>query len=274
MSSLDGPPVAEDLLEFAVDLACRAGELAAARFFAGDTRTTLKPDGTEVTEADVAVEELIRETLARHRPTDEIYGEEQGTTAGTSGNRWVIDPIDGTYYFVRRIPVFTTTLAFEDEHGPAIGIIREPIAQQTLYAGRGRGCWRVVGADATRTQVSTRTRTSGARTAMINPGTWSEELLSTLHRHVFLQTTGDTVGLVTGQIDAMVIAGAPMGYEDVAPMPVLIGEAGGRVTDLSGNSVLTGDGTVLATNNHLHDEYLELVKNLPTARDWRALVSG
>lgn len=274
MSTLEGPPVDQELLAFAVDLARRAGELAAECFFNGDTATTMKPDGTEVTEADVAVEELIRETLAQHVPGDEIYGEEQGTTAGTSGRRWVIDPIDGTYYFVRRIPVFTTKLAFEDEHGPAIGIIREPVARQTIYAGRGRGCWRSTGADASRIQVNNRTRVQGARTAMGNPGTWSEELLSTLHSQVFLQTSGDTVGLVTGQIDALVVAGAPMGYEDVAPLPVLVEEAGGRVTDLSGNPVLAGDGTILASNTHLHSDLLALVKNLPAARDWRALISG
>jgi histidinol-phosphatase len=272
MCTLEGPPVDQDLLDFAVDLACRAGRLAADRFFAGNAHTSVKPDGTEVTEADLAVEELIRGELARKVPADEIYGEEAGTTAGTSGRRWVIDPIDGTYYFARRMPVFNTRLAFEDEHGPAIGIIREPIAQQTIFAGRGRGCWRSIDSKVTPTQVSNRTNLGGAKTAMGNPGTWPEELLIGLHRRVFLSTSGDTVGLVTGQIDANIIAGFPMGYEDVAPLPVIVSEAGGRVTDLSGNPVLSGDGTVLATNKHLHDAFLALVKDVPTAaRDWRAL---
>jgi histidinol-phosphatase len=217
------------------------------------------------------VEELIRGELARRFPDDEVYGEEAGTSGGGSGRRWVIDPIDGTYYFARRIPVFTTQLAFEDEHGPAIGVIHEPIAHQTIFAGRGLGCWRLTGSTATPTRVGTRTQLRGARTAMINPGTWSEELLTALHRRVFLQITGDTVGLVTGRVDAVVIAGAPMGYEDLAPLPVLVGEAGGRVTDLAGGPVLTGDGTALITNGMLHDDYLELMKDLPHARDWRAL---
>ena len=274
MSFLEGPPVDRELLDFAVDLACRAGRLAADRFFAGDAVSSRKPDGTEVTEADLAVEELIRGELSRHMPGDEMFGEEGGATAGDSGRRWVIDPIDGTYYFARRIPVFGTRLAFEDEHGPAIGVIREPIAQQTIFAGRGRGCWRSTGGDATRTRVSDRTGLGGARTAMGNPGTWSEELLLALHRRVFLSTSGGDVGLVTGQVDALVIAGFPMGYEDLAPLPVIVGEAGGRVTDLAGNPVLSGDGSVLATNNHLHDELLALVAGLPTDRDWRALGTG
>lgn len=273
MSSLEGPPVDEDLLDFAVNLATRAGRLAADRFFDGEASSSLKPDGTEVTDADLAVEEMIRGELARQTPGDEIYGEEAGTTPGKTGRRWVIDPIDGTYYFARRIPIFTTQLAFEDEHGPAIGVIREPIARQTIFAGRGRGCWRSTDTETTRAQVTNRTRFTGARTAMVNAGTWSEELLLALHRQVFLSASGDTVGLVTGQIDALVAAGAPMGYEDLAPLPVIVEEAGGRVTDLTGTPVLTGDGTILATNNHLHDEYLTLLAGTPTTRDWRALIA-
>jgi histidinol-phosphatase len=265
------PPVGQDLIDFAVALARRAGDLATERFFAG-TRVSFKPDGTEVTEADLAVEELVRTELADRFPHDEVYGEELGTSAGTSGRRWVVDPIDGTYYFANRIPVFTTRIAFEDEHGPAIGVIHEPVARQTIHAGRGRGCWRSTGQTATPTRVGDRTKLSGARTAMINPGTWSEELLSTLHRTVFLQTTGDVVGLVTGRVDAVVIAGAAMGYGDLAPLPVIVAEAGGMITTLTGAPVLPGDGSALATNGVLHDGYLALLKDIPHGRDWRALV--
>ncbi len=171
----------------------------ADRFFAGTARTSRKPDGTEVTDTGLAVAELIRGGPARRAPGDEVHGEEAGTTGGTSGRRWVIDPVDGTYYFARRIPVLTTQLAFEDEHGPALGVIREPVARQTIYAGRGRGCHRATDTAVEPARVSTRTRFEGARTAMINPGTWSEALLTALHRKVFLSTAGDIVALVTGQ---------------------------------------------------------------------------
>jgi histidinol-phosphatase len=265
---MDTPPVDREILDFAVRLAERAGRLAAERFFGGDPHVERKPDGTEVTDADLAVEDLIRGELARHLPDDEVYGEEAGTTPGTSGRRWVIDPIDGTYFFARRMPLFSTMLAFEDEHGPAIGVVHEPIARQTVAAGRGLGCRR----GRTETRVSARTRLRGARTVMINPGTWSEQLLATLHRDVFLSPIGDTAALVTGHVDAMVVAGFPMGYEDLAPLPVIVGEAGGRVTDLTGAPVLTGDGTVLATNGVLHDAFLDLLRGIPHDRDWRALL--
>ncbi len=272
---LDAPPADRELLDFAVGLAHRAGLAATERFFAGPAHTSRKADGTEVTDADVAVEELVRAELDRHVPGDEVYGEEAGTTPGTSGRRWIVDPIDGTYFFARRMPVFNTRLAYEDEHGPAIGVVNEPVARRMIFAGRGLGCWQLTGAPgegtAELTRVGDRERIGGARTGMGNPGTWPEELMTALHRRVFLFPYGDTVALVTGQVDAVVISGVPMGYEDVAPMPVIVGEAGGRVTDLDGESVLTGDGTVLATNGLLHDEFLALVAGLPRVRDWRAL---
>jgi histidinol-phosphatase len=264
---MDTPPVDNDLLDFAVGLAERAGRLAAERFFADGHHTSVKPDGTEVTESDLAVEELIRDELVRHVPDDEVYGEEAGATPGTSGRRWVIDPIDGTYYFARRMPLFSTMIAFEDEHGPAIGVIHDPIARRTISAGRGRGCR----SDGHTTRVSDRTRLLGARTAMGNPGTWSSELMSTLHRNVFLVPSGYVPGLALGQIDAVVVAGFPMGYEDLAPLPVIVGEAGGRITDLTGAPVLSGDGTVLATNGVLHDEFVDLLRGITHDRDWRAL---
>ncbi|WP_240802044.1 inositol monophosphatase family protein [Streptomyces sp. A1136] len=110
---------------------------------------------------------------------------------------------------------------------------------------------------------------------MHNPAGWPEELLSALHRRVFLiPSSGMIAALVTGWADAGVIAGPPMGYEDVAPMPVIVTDAGGRVTDLSGASVLQGDMSVLVTNGRLHDAFVRMVKDLPRRRDWQALVDG
>lgn len=143
---MTAPAVDREVLEFAVGLACRAGQVAAERFFAADFSTERKADGTEVTDADLAAEELIRSELLRQCAGDEIYGEEAGSVAGWSGRRWIIDPIDGTAYFAHRIPLFSTMLAYEDEHGPAASVIRYPVADQTVFAGRGLGCWVRTGA--------------------------------------------------------------------------------------------------------------------------------
>jgi histidinol-phosphatase len=154
------------------------------------------------------------------------------------------------------------------------------MSQLMIVAGRGLGCWVLTGRDpdlrsGRRAWVTERTGLGGARTMMHNPAGWPEELLSALHRRVFLvPSTGVIVALVTGRADAGVIAGPPLGYEDVAPMPVIVTEAGGLVTDLGGASVLEGDMSVLATNGRLHEEFLQLVKGLPRNRDVQALTHG
>jgi len=268
------PPVDPDLLDFAVHVARRAGALSAELFFAGAAGRT-KADGTEVTDADLAVEELIRTALGRELPQDGILGEEAGESRGTSGRRWIVDPISGTSYFTRRMPLFANLLAYEDEYGSAIGVINLPIARELVFAGRGRGCWLLpdtaTDAPARAARVSDRTALDGALTLAMNLHTWSAELLATLHRRVYL--VGGihhvAVHVVTGRVDAAVIT--HQGYDDLAPLPVILHEAGGRVTDLDGTPVLRGDGTVLATNALLHDELLRLVADQPRTGREKAL---
>ncbi|WP_406293145.1 inositol monophosphatase [Embleya sp. NBC_00888] len=276
---LEGPPVDRELLDFVVRVMDRAGRMSVRGFF-GEWRGRRKADGTDVTDVDVAVEDLIRGELAARVPDDGVYGEEGGASAGSSGRRWVIDPINGTSLFTRRVPLFTNDLAYEDEYGPAVAVINWPMSRQLIVAGRGRGCWLLLGeepdpARGRRVRVGERSGLGGARTQMHNPAGWPEELLTALHRRVFLAPSANgVVDLVTGRIDAMVVAGPALGYEDVATLPVIVSEAGGRVTDLDGESVLTGDMTILATNGLLHDDFLELVAGLAHRRDVRDLDIG
>jgi histidinol-phosphatase len=257
--------VDRQVLELAVDLAYRGGLVAAERFFAADFSAGVKADGSEVTDADWAVEELIRDGLQRHCPGDGICGEEGGVTAGRSGRRWVIDPIDGTAYFAHRIPLFSTVLAYEDEHGPAASVISYPVAQQIVFAGRGLGCWVRTGSGADQPATL---RPGGslrqARIQLVNPGTWHSGLLMALHQNVTVTGyLGGIAGVLTGLLDAIVMAGFPQGYEDLAPLPVLLSEAGGMVTDLSGGPVLAGPGTALISTGHRHREILDLIAHLP-----------
>jgi histidinol-phosphatase len=80
--------------------------------------------------------------------------------------------------------------------------------------------------------------------------------------------------VASGLTDALIIAGMPMGYEDIAPIPLIITEAGGRVSDLDGNDVLSGNGTVLASNGHIHDALLDLVRDVPSGRDYQSLIQA
>ena len=270
------------LLDFAVELVEEAGGIAARRFTeagvygrrsSGAAAGRRRSDRTSGTPADVELEDLLRARIGARFPDDAVLGEESGLHEGTSDRRWVLDPLNGTTLFVQRVPTFSVLLALEDADGPAAAVVGYPMSDEILYAGRGLGCWHQVGgAEPRQVSVNDTTRRRGALVGMLNPHTWSEELLLALHRETFLLPWEKaSLDLATGRCDALVIAGYPMGYEDLAVLPVLVTEAGGRVTDLHGRDVLEGDGSVLATNGHLHDALLEIVAGLPHGRDFRAL---
>jgi histidinol-phosphatase len=108
-------------LELALTLATRADEITMGRFGALDLRIDTKPDLTPVTDADEAVEADIRSVLARERPGDAIFGEEQGGTPIFQGRQWVVDPIDGTKNFVRGVPLWASLIALLDDGVPIVG---------------------------------------------------------------------------------------------------------------------------------------------------------
>ena len=223
----------DEILAAAIEIARTAGAVAAERFRTGSP-ISRKADGTEVTSADVEVERLIRRLVGQRFPGDQVYGEEGGgATSARAGRRWIIDPINGTTLFARQLPGFDLLLAVEEDGEPAVGVVHYPVTGVTYFAARGGGAWRQRGDERPeRLAVTARTRLRGAAVGLHNPSTWSEQLLATLHREVALMSwTSAGAGVVSGWIDAAVIAGHPMGYEDMAPLPVLITEAGGRVTD-------------------------------------------
>lgn len=258
----------DDVIEFAVELAAKAGELSAELFLAGSPRR-FKADGSEVTEADVRVEELVRAAVARHAPDDGLLGEETGESLGRSGRRWVCDPISGTAYFTRRMPLFANLIAYEDEHGPAVAVINLPMQQEMVVAARGRGCRVLSGAErgfgaGRRVEVGAAPVTDAPLLLAANQHAWSEELLVALHRRAAVvgAVHHAAVHLVTGRVDGFVLT--HQGYDDLAVLPVILGEAGALVTDLAGDPVLTGDGSALAAAPALHAHLLAITAALPT----------
>ena len=118
----------------------RPGEVTLRWFQVPDLAVDTKADGTPVTAADRAAERLVRERLADHFPDDGVLGEEEPESFGASGRRWIVDPIDGTKAFTRGVPLYSTLLALDDEHGPALGVIVLPgRSAEVVYAGPGPG---------------------------------------------------------------------------------------------------------------------------------------
>jgi histidinol-phosphatase len=251
------PPVDQRLLDLAVAVAREAGETTLHWFQAGDLAVDRKADGTPVTEADRTAERLVRVRLAEHAPGDGVLGEEEPEAEGTTGRRWIVDPIDGTKAFTRGVPLFSTLLALDDEHGPALGVIVLPALGEIVYAGRGRGCW--TGPDRP-ARVSTTASVDRAYLMSSGYSHWPDDaLLAVKHAGMVLRTWGDGYGyalVATGRADAMV--DPTVERYDVAAMPVILAEAGGRFTSVAGADG-AGHGSGVATNGLIHDELLRLL---------------
>ena len=252
----DAPPCDLDLLERAVAFARRAGELTLPYFRSIELEVEHKHDATPVTDADRGAERLLRELIDEAFPDDAVIGEEEDDKAGTSGRTWIIDPIDGTKAFTHGVPLYSTLLAATDEHGPLLGVICLPALPETVWAGRGRGCF----LEGERCHVSDHASVEGAYVASSGLLNWPEGALDAAHAAgAAVRTWGDGYGyalVATGRIEAMIDHEAEVW--DLAPMPVIITEAGGTMSAVDGTpNIHTGSG--LATNGILHDDLLALL---------------
>ena len=244
------------LLDEVVALVRQAGELTLRWFRSADLDVERKGDGTPVTAADKAAERFLREEIARRWPDDAVIGEEEGDTEGSSGRTWIIDPIDGTKAFTHGVPLYSNLLALDDEEGHAVSVVNLPALGQTVYAGRGLGCFE----DGRPAHVSSRASLAGSYLTTCGFEHWPEDaLLAVKHQRMALRTWGDGYGyalVATGRCDAMV--DPEVALWDVAPMPLLLAEAGGRFTALDGRQG-PGHGSGIATNGHLHDILLAIL---------------
>ena len=258
------PPPADPVdVEQAVAIARAAGELTLQWFRSDRLRVDHKGDGSPVTEADLAAEAEIRERLALAYPHDAVMGEEHEDTGGTTGRTWVIDPIDGTKAFTRGVPLYSNLLALVDEHGPAVGVINLPALGETVWAGRGLGAF----SNGTACRVSDHTGLDRAYLCTSGFGYWPSPMLDRiLGGPMVVRTWGDAYGyalVATGRAEAMI---DPLAYPwDVAPVEVIIAEAGGRFTGLdgTGGAGTWQRGSGVATNDRVHDDLLALLHDGP-----------
>jgi histidinol-phosphatase len=241
-------------LELALDLADEADRLSLARFRARDLVVDTKPDLTPVSEADRAVEDMIRTRLAAARPTDAVLGEEEGAS-GEGPRRWIVDPIDGTSNFVRGIPVYATLIALEENGEMVVGVASAPALGRRWWASRGEGSF----ADGDPITVSRVAALGDAHLAYdsnvdLEPS-GVRARFEALERRVWrTRGFGDFwihVLVAEGSVDVAIEPGPKIW--DLAALIVIVEEAGGRLTDVAGNRTAAGGGAV-TTNGLLHDE--------------------
>src|SRR6266498_18738 len=168
-------------LALALRLADLADGITMERFRAEDLVIETKPDLTPVTEADRAVEELLRKHLAAERPGHLVVGEELGADGpgGPGSARWIIDPIDATKNYLRGIPVFATLIALERDGALALGVASAPALGRRWWAARGEGAF----ANGAPIRVSRVARLADAQLGHASVSSWSARGM----RHGFLE---------------------------------------------------------------------------------------
>ena len=246
-------------LRFAHELADVADAITLARFRAVDLRVDTKPDLTPVSEADRTTEEAIRSLVAERRPGEGVLGEELGDDGGDA--RWIVDPIDGTRNYVRGVPVWGTLLALERDGVVQVGLVSAPALGRRWWATRGAGAW----ADGSRCAVSAVARVEDAvvstTSARDMPGgwrtlagrAWADRSFSDFWQYCLV---------AEGSVD--VAADESLQLWDYAAVQLIVSEAGGRCTTLSGDVPSPG-ASFLATNGLLHDEALAVFGTHPPA---------
>jgi histidinol-phosphatase len=240
-------------------IACDAADEISRGHFRRDLAVATKPDRTYVTEADTAIERLIRERLADAFPDHGVVGEEYGVEAGDAPIRWYIDPIDATHNFMRGVPLFGTLLAVERDGELQVGVVSAPALGERWWAHRGGGAWASTGGGEPRPiRVSQVARLEdaqilyGSARDIIDSGRapgW-EGLLRDVWRD---RGFGDFWGyalLAEGAAEAMIEA--DLKAWDAAAPTILVEEAGGRVTDFDGRRDVAA-GTIVASNGRLHE---------------------
>ncbi len=246
--------------EVAIRAAHEAGELA-LQYFDQDIAVEWKADESPVTAADRRAEGLLRSTLLGKFPDDGFLGEESGATPGTSGFRWVIDPIDGTRSFVRGVPIWATMVGLEYHGEPIAGVVRLPAMHQTFRALRGDGAYR----DDRRIRVSTVDALEKAH-VYYSSMTWFSKAGRQDHFLKLYNLTerqrgfGDFYGFVLvaqGSGEVMVEHGTHPW--DLAALVPILEEAGGRMTAWDG-TVDIEKPDVLASNGVLHEQALRLIR--------------
>ena len=228
-------------VELARRMAQEAGALALDYQRKGITAEQ-KSDESPVTAADRACEKLIVDSIARAFPNDGVLGEEGANRESKNGRRWIVDPIDGTRDFVRGIPLWAVLIALEQDGEIVAGAAHSPRQGLLLSASRGGGAW----LDGSRLRVADKSDPgqavlsfNGFNKVGIQP--FSERLLSWVKRFWAVRSLGGSVDamlLAQGQADVWIEPNAQPW--DLAPLKLLIEEAGGVMRSFSGENTIYG----------------------------------
>lgn len=238
-----------------------------------------KGDASPVTEFDRGTERRLRDLIACEFPHDAILGEEFDEVAGTSGYRWIIDPIDGTRPFIHGVPLFGSLVAVESLGNPVVGVCALPGANRRIYHarwdGEGSGCDGYAGAISNwdGEQVAAFPVKRGSITSLAEAtvcytqldlwtGPGEDRLLQELvSRCKLVRGWGDCFGhmlVATGSVEVMI--DTKMSLWDAAALQPIVEASGAAFFDLSGERRIDG-GSAISCHPQLKDELLDLIRS-------------
>lgn len=236
-----------------------------------------KPDGSEVTEADLGTEQLLRRRISERYPEHAILGEEfGGDVTHDAEHLWIPDPIDGTASFSIGLPMFGTLIGYLRRGVPQVGVIGAHALRETIYASTGGGCWAKANEGRLRRlRTSAVTETEQAfvvsnaldHTDLDPCAPDSSVLLSNLYRKArrFLWS-GDCINyalLCEGRIDVALDPG--MHPWDIAALVPCVREAGGVISSIDGNEDAVWQPNLIASANRLlHARVLQSLQSALT----------
>jgi len=239
-------------------VALAAADAAAAitlSWFGDRLPVELKADATPVTEVDRAAERAIRAVLAERAPGDGVLGEEEGDTPGTTGRTWVIDPVDGTKLYAEGIPLWTTLIALQIEGRSVVGVADAPALGERYHAVRGGGAWR----GEQRVEVSDIAALADAFIGHSPIEEWASvgdeghllRVAGRVRRTRGLSDAWAHLLVAQGSMEAL-LEHEPCFPWDWSATQVIVEEAGGRITTLTGGEPTPG-GNLLVSNGLVHD---------------------
>jgi len=251
----------------AIDAARAAGHLLRDELHGSRTIATKGSPTNLVTEMDARAEALIVGQLREAFPGDGVLAEEAGGRSGASGRRWIVDPLDGTTNYAHGLPVYAVAIALEAAGQVVLGVAYDPSHDELYVAERGRGA----SLNGRPLRVSARGRLDESLLATGFPYDIRETADTNLPEYAAFSRRARAVRrLGSAVLDfAWVAAGRFDGYWelrlgpwDVAAGSLLVEEAGGRVTDLTGGRLDLAAPAVVASNGAIHDAMLAVLKEV------------
>jgi myo-inositol-1(or 4)-monophosphatase len=251
----------EEIHEFVCDLARRAGELQLSRYD-DPGKISEKAPKDIVTEVDLLCEDLMVSAIRERYPEDAILSEEQGGEISTTGRTWLLDPVDGTANYTRGNPLFCACVSIMEGDTVTHAAVAAPRIGDLYHAAIGHGAYRDSSGERLPLRVSSTEKLEyaffGADLAFSKGESRVQSVLSASWQFRALGSAGVRgAWLAAGYLDVSI--GTRNTAWDYAPTALLVAEAGGRVTDLSGGSWTHASDGLVATNGLLHAEVLEIL---------------